>query len=416
MLGLNPNGVETAAIGGSKTTNDTVTIAVYDTGISGGSKAETYTVLSTDTLTSIAAGLASTINGDSALSALGITATSAATVVNIRSISNNATTYAKSTSGGATETITLGYSTGVTQSTYNNLNELTATSGGGATRFSGTTNKAIKSANVNSVAATLPTSTSFNASPVLSTGNNSSTVAATDGANNTVTNTYQVSVKGGPSATLTYDANGYITSDGTNTYSWDAENRMIQITYPGSGNNSQFSYDGLNRNTEIVERTGGSVTSSKQFVWCGEKRCEQRNSSSTITAQFFILGESIGGTSYFWTKDEPGSIREMTNSSGTIQNELLYDAFGRATQLQGNVNSDFQFAGYYAHVPSALNMPVYRSYSPQLGRFLSRDILNNSNLYSYASNSPVMWIDPSGWDYVAVNFGGLGQPALGTEV
>ena len=196
VAGINPNGVQTAAIGGTKTTGDTVTITVYDSGISGGSKPETYTVLSGDTLTSIAAGLAGVINGDSTLSALGISATSASTVVNVKSTSSNLTTYAKSTSGGATETVTLAQGTGITGYSYNNLNELTSTSGGGAARFLGTTNKPIVSATINStIHANLPNSTGFTANAALSTGSNASTVNAVDGNNNTVTNTYQLAVK-----------------------------------------------------------------------------------------------------------------------------------------------------------------------------------------------------------------------------
>ena len=57
-----------------------------------------------------------------------------------------------------------------------------------------------------------------------------------------------------------------MTSDGTNTYSWDAENRLIQVTYPGSANNTQFSYDALSRATKIEKRTAGSVTSAKQHI------------------------------------------------------------------------------------------------------------------------------------------------------
>ncbi|MGH7025083.1 MAG: hypothetical protein ACREEB_16055, partial [Caulobacteraceae bacterium] len=45
---------------------------------------------------------------------------------------------------------------------------------------------------------------------------------------------------------LTYDADGNLTSDGTRTYSWDAENRLVAIAYPGQpGKATTFAYDGL---------------------------------------------------------------------------------------------------------------------------------------------------------------------------
>ena len=47
------------------------------------------------------------INADSHLQAIGVTATSASSVITMNSASSNATTYTQSTSSGATETTTL---------------------------------------------------------------------------------------------------------------------------------------------------------------------------------------------------------------------------------------------------------------------------------------------------------------------
>ncbi|MGH7025089.1 MAG: hypothetical protein ACREEB_16085, partial [Caulobacteraceae bacterium] len=45
---------------------------------------------------------------------------------------------------------------------------------------------------------------------------------------------------------LMWDADGNLTSDGTRTYSWDAENRLVAIAYPGQpGKATTFAYDGL---------------------------------------------------------------------------------------------------------------------------------------------------------------------------
>jgi RHS repeat-associated protein len=221
------------------------------------------------------------------------------------------------------------------------------------------------------------------------------------------------------------------------------DNRVIQINYPGTGNNSQFSYDGLGNCVEIIETSGGSTTSTKQFVLCGNSMCEARNASGTITAQYFALGETISGTSYFYTREHPGlkvpavdeffqqvsatghpvgfnpvvrsgSVCEMTDSSGNIQAEYAYDPYGRVNRLQGSLASDFQYAGYYFHAPSFLNLTLRRAYKGLLGRWLSRDPIDDlvsrmtlrsaesqkrrvfSNPYVYVANNPVRWIDPSG--------------------
>jgi RHS repeat-associated protein len=141
------------------------------------------------------------------------------------------------------------------------------------------------------------------------------------------------------------------------------------------------------------------VTSTKQFVWCDDTRCEARNAAGSVTAQYFVYGQTLNGTDYFYSKDQLNSVREMTNSSGVIQAEYAYDPFGRATQIEGSVASDFLFADYYLHSPSGLNLTQNRAYSSALGRFLNRDPVQEDggvNLYAYVLNEPIISVDPSG--------------------
>jgi len=149
----------------------------------------------------------------------------------------------------------------------------------------------------------------------------------------------------------------------------------------------------------IVETAAGTVTSTKQFVWCGGKMCEARNASSAVTAQYFPLGEMISGTSYYCTMDHLGSIREMTNSSGAVVAQYSYNAYGQVTKIQGSQSSDFQYAGYYYHAPSGLNLTLNRAYNASLGRWINRDPigeLGGINLFAYVLNSPINQIDPYG--------------------
>jgi RHS repeat-associated protein len=173
---------------------------------------------------------------------------------------------------------------------------------------------------------------------------------------------------------------------------------------------------------------GGSVTSTKNFVWCGNERCEQRDSSRIIIAQFFGLGETVSGSDNFYTPDHlgltagsvhpfmqlrmvgghpgvfnplagRGSTHEITNSSGVIQCQLAYDPFGRVTQLQGSISPDFQFAGYYFHSPSGLALTRTRPYASSQGRWINRDPigeLGGVNLFDYVRNNPVLLTDHLG--------------------
>ena len=106
------------------------------------------------------------------------------------------------------------------------------------------------------------------------------------------------------------------------------ENRYLQINYPGSGNNSQFTYDAAGRNVQILEVQSGSTTSTKQFVWCGTLRVEARNASGSTVARYFPFGQQLSGTSYYCTSDHLGSIREFTDGSSNLIDQLSYDLFG----------------------------------------------------------------------------------------
>ena len=152
----------------------------------------------------------------------------------------------------------------------------------------------------------------------------------------------------------------------------------------------------------IQEYTSSSLTSTKQFVWSDGHRRETRDASSSVLSQFFALGELIGGTKYFYSKDQIGSTREMTDSSGNIQAQIAYDPFGRTTKLQGSLTPDFQYAGYYLHGASGLDLTLTRPYSSALSRFINRDPIEGENLYSYTSNQPIDSIDPAGSDWVKV--------------
>ena len=266
----------------------------------------------------------------------------------------------------------------VTQTSVNNVNQITGQSAGGATRFQGIISKP-GTVTVNGQSATMPTSTNFVANPTLTTGTNTVAVVATDGSGNMKTNNYQVVVPSSSSVTPSYDAAGNMTDNGNGqTYQWDAENRLIQIS---SGSNTYaFGYDGLGR--RVSETDNGTLT--KQWIWVNSSMAEERDASNTVTKRFYDQGEQISGTSYYYTKDHLGSVREMTDGSGNIVARYDYDPYGRTTLVSGSNLSDFQYAGYYAHQTSGLNLTMFRAYDPNTARWLSRDPVGEGigpNLY-----------------------------------
>src|SRR5262249_14588554 len=140
--------------------------------------------------------------------------------------------------------------------------------------------------------------------------------------------------------TATYDANDNLVNDGARTYEWDAVNRLVAVSQGTS--RSEFSYDGLGHRIRIVEKTSGTVTGDKRYVWCGIKPCQERDASgATVTKAFYRHGIMDGSTKYFATLDHLGSTRDITNIAGVVQARYDYDPYGRMTKVAGTYDGTF---------------------------------------------------------------------------
>ncbi len=122
---------------------------------------------------------------------------------------------------------------------------------------------------------------------------------------------------------------------------------------------------------------------------------------------FFKRGEIIGGASYFYGKDHLGSVRIITDSTGSIKALYDFDAFGNQSSSLELVPGDYRYAGYYFHSRSGLDLTANRIYNPVLAVWLSRDpAVERSNPYNYVDGNPFSRIDPSGLDYANVIIAG----------
>jgi RHS repeat-associated protein len=309
----------------------------------------------------------------------------------------NRTTEQIGTGNGGTTPVAM------SQSTYSSDNQLTGRTGGsGQIQIAGSLSKQATVAVNGNITTVNHATTNFTGSASVISGTNIVLVIAIDYDNNSATNKYQIVVtNNGVNKTITFDANGNETSvataTSTNTYQWDAANRLVSITSPT--NQSIFTYDGVGRRVQIIELTNNVPYATNKFVWVGMDISEQRNYSGSVIKRFFSQGEQMSGINYYFTKDHLGSIREMVDSSGTIQARYSYDPYGRKIKISGSLDADFAYTGFYYHSASGLYMSWLRSYDSDLARWLSRDPLAEGvglNLYEYVANNPIDWVDPDG--------------------
>jgi RHS repeat-associated protein len=198
--------------------------------------------------------------------------------------------------------------------------------------------------------------------------------------------------------TLTYDANGNLLNDGTNTYTWDARNQLATISGPSL--TASFQYDGLGR------RTAKTVNGQTTNYLYDDANLVQELSGATAVANFlngFDIDEVFTRTDATSTQafiaDGLGSTIALLDSTGTVQTQYTYDPFGKTTTSGVANGNNNHFTGR-ENDPAGLYFYRARYYSPKLHRFISIDPLGflagDPNLYAYVFNSPTNFTDPSG--------------------
>jgi len=136
------------------------------------------------------------------------------------------------------------------------------------------------------------------------------------------------------------------------------------------------------------------------------------NGSGTVVNRFSRgLGHLIHSYHHgFYLFNVRTDVVQRVDNQGNVIHTYRYDAFGN--QLNGNETNTnpFRFAAEYYDWETGFIYLRARFYNPAIGRFISEDphwtirnmqssvaaIMQSSNLFVFAVNNPVMWIDPSG--------------------
>jgi RHS repeat-associated protein len=202
--------------------------------------------------------------------------------------------------------------------------------------------------------------------------------------------------------TFAYDANGNIIGMDNKVLSYNQNNRLVRVEEDGDIL-GEYTYNGLGQ--RVIKAASG-VTTVYHYDLNG-KLIAEGNSDGTITKEYLYMGkirmavvDVTSGEMYYYLNDRLGTPLIMTDDTGTVVWEAYYNPFGDANiNPNSTIVNNIRFPGQYYDEETGLHYNYHRYYDPRTGRYLTPDpigLVGGINLYCYAVNNPVNWIDPLG--------------------
>jgi RHS repeat-associated protein len=195
-----------------------------------------------------------------------------------------------------------------------------------------------------------------------------------------------------------HDLAGNLLQAGTDSYTWDWNNRLTGSTVGGT--TASYSYDG---DDVRVSQTVGGTTSWYVYDRLSGLPLLIDDGTSGYVHAGGVLAQLDGQGNTDWLLDDAlGSVRGVADGAGTLTGTADFAASG-AVRSQSGTASLFGFTGEQTDAATGNVYLRARYHNPATGRFLSADTVQPNapgtqgyNRYSYTANNPATWTDPSG--------------------
>jgi len=183
-------------------------------------------------------------------------------------------------------------------------------------------------------------------------------------------------------------------------YYYNGQNQLIRVELPDD-RIAEYEYDALGR--RLVKRVDGITTTYTWWNWQIIAEDIDGPEPSHIDYLFLpgthrLLAMRVDGQTYYAQTDHLDSPIRLFDSSGHVVWAAEPHGF-EFIQTITQVRQPFRFAGQYFDEETGLYYNWNRYYDPKTGRYISPDPLffeERTNLYLYAANNPVRFVDPSG--------------------
>jgi RHS repeat-associated protein len=203
----------------------------------------------------------------------------------------------------------------------------------------------------------------------------------------------------------TYDTDGNLAQIGSSdpiTYTYDGLDRLVSVTTATDA--WQYEYNPLDQRTAVIHN-GSRTDFLVDPTGMGHLFAEYDGDGSLVArylhTEWGLAGRIDGdGVAAFYEFDFPGSTTAVTGPDGAPLNQYQYLPFGELLSASETIANPFTYIGAYGVMAEThgLHYMRRRYYQPEVGAFISADPYNAPpvEMYGYAFNKPLQFIDPEG--------------------
>jgi len=206
-----------------------------------------------------------------------------------------------------------------------------------------------------------------------------------------------------------FDLDGFLSSktEGTDVtiYDYSSRGELLGVSLP-DGRVVHYVHDPMGR--RIAKMVDGLVV--EKYLWQGlTKLLSVFDGADNLIQRFEYADErmpvamTMGGSRYFFSYDQVGSLRAVVDGAGNVLKLIEYDSFGNViADSDPTLKVPFGFAGGLHDRDTGLVRFGHRDYDPNIGRWTAKDPIffagGDSDLYGYVLNDPINAVDPFGLD------------------
>ncbi len=188
---------------------------------------------------------------------------------------------------------------------------------------------------------------------------------------------------------MTHDTDGYQLTKGAQEYTWDAENRLIEVRERGTLR-ARYTYDHQGR--RIARWTSDGA--DERYLYQDWNLIHIYDANRARPNETYTWGRDLSGSlqgaggvggllmadlkdqpvsAWFYHYDANGNVAEITDEDGMLLDWYQYDGFGQLSTMPTQPGNRYRFSTKPQDSETSFYYYGYRYYEPAVGRWLSRD-------------------------------------------